>query len=293
MRTPASLVALLAASAVAKEYRAMVYRSPAVCKNCPGALEELLESSPQKFKVTFAGPGEDVKVTADSLRDMDLFAYGGGPDVDSAWNEIKDAAPALRDFVAQGGRYVGVCLGAFLAGYTPGLGLLPQGADVDREIEQRGSQVRNDSDTIIQVDWTFQSATGDYKPGQKAEKRWAYFQDGVAITGLSKLSSGDQRNDTVLARYSQSGDVAASRTPHGNGWVVLVGIHPEATPAWYKRYNLSNPDGIHFDVGHDLVNAAFASANGFFGNDTQESRASRGRPSSPIGMVIQHVKNLY
>ncbi|KID99381.1 biotin protein ligase, partial [Metarhizium majus ARSEF 297] len=303
MRNWPRVVMLAAAAwtgaAAAREFRALVYRGPAVCKNCPGALAQLLESSPQKVAVTYAGPGEEVKVTAESLRNVDVFAYGGGPDLDGAWAEIQDAAPAIRDFVSQGGRYMGVCLGAFLAGFSPGLGLLPAGADVDREIAQRRAQVANDSDTLIQVDWTFQADAAGHARGQTVRDRWAYFQDGVVIKGLpgARRRARDRAaGDAVLARYSQSGDVAASRTPHGDGWVVLVGIHPEATSLWYNRYNLTNPDGIQFDIGYDFVTAALGSADGTPGNQTQESGASRGgrgAPHSPLGLVVQTVKRLF
>ncbi|KID74739.1 uncharacterized protein G6M90_00g109260 [Metarhizium brunneum] len=303
MRNWPRVVMLAAAAwtgaAAAREFRALVYRGPAVCQNCPGALAQLLESSPQKVAVTYAGPGEEVKVTAESLRNVDVFAYGGGPDLDGAWAEIQDAAPAIRDFVSRGGRYMGVCLGAFLAGFSPGLGLLPAGADVDREIDQRRAQVANDSDTLIQVDWTFQSAAAGHARGQTVSDRWAYFQDGVAIKGLpgARRRARDRAaGHAVLARYSQSGDVAASRTPHGDGWVVLVGIHPEATSLWYNRYNLTNPDGIQFDIGYDFVSAALGSADGTPGNQTQKSGASRGErgaPHNPLGLVVQMVKKLF
>lgn len=83
MRNWPRVVMLAAAAwtgaAAAREFRALVYRGPAVCQNCPGALAQLLESSPQKVAVTYAGPGEKVKVTAESLRNVDVFAYGGGP----------------------------------------------------------------------------------------------------------------------------------------------------------------------------------------------------------------------
>ncbi|KAK8918066.1 hypothetical protein VCV18_009396 [Metarhizium anisopliae] len=312
MRNWPRVVMLAAAAwtgaAAAREFRALVYRGPAVCQNCPGALAQLLESSPQKVAVTYAGPGEKVKVTAETLRNVDVFAYGGGPDLDGAWAEIQDAAPAIRDFVSRGGRYMGVCLGAFLAGFSPGLGILPAGTDVDREIDQRRTQVANDSDTLIQVDWTFQSDAAGHARGQTVRDRWAYFQDGVAIKGLpgARRRARDRAGgDAMLARYSQSGDVAASRTPHGDGWVVLVGIHPEATSLWCPvlAFKILIPDkrleiavfGL-FDIGYDFVSAALGSADGTPGNQTQESGASRGgrgAPHNPLGLVAQMVKKLF
>ena len=61
--------------------RAMVYRGPAACDDCPEAVGHLLETSPQNFEVIYAGPDEDVEVTAQSLRSVQLYAQPGGPGV--------------------------------------------------------------------------------------------------------------------------------------------------------------------------------------------------------------------
>lgn len=63
-----------------------------------------------------------------------------------------------------------------------------------------------------------------------------------------------------------------------------------------NRYNLTNPDGIQFDIGYDFVGAALGSADGTPGNQTQESGASRGgrgAPRNPLGLVAQMVKKLF
>lgn len=147
-------------------------------------------------------------------------------DLDDAWAETRAFAPAIRRFVSRGGRYVGFCLGAYLAGHTPGFGLLPRGADTDAENDQAGAQVTTAADAIVQVDWRF--ATGP-QAGRTAAGRWLYFQEGAVIRGLRESETA-----IVLGRYSQGGRVAASLTKYGEGWVGLVGPHPEATLAWCK-----------------------------------------------------------
>lgn len=134
-------------------------------------------------------------------------------------------AEPIKNFVANGGRYMGFCVGAYLAGYNPGLELLPQGEDVDEESKQPGAQVTNDNDTIINVDWTF--STGD-EAGTTQKNRWLYFQDGAVIDIAESSTS------KVLARYSSNGDIAASLTAYQSGWVGLVGPHPEADQSWCK-----------------------------------------------------------
>lgn len=136
---------------------------------------------------------------------------------------MSPSAEALRQFVSNGGRYLGFCLGAYIAGHTPGFSLLPDGVDADSEIDQRKSQVKHDNDTMIQVDWRF--STGP-NAGKTEKGRWVYFQEGSVVTGI------DPSSKCVLARYSRNGDVAATLTPYGRGWVGVVGPHPEATEEW-------------------------------------------------------------
>ena len=145
-------------------------------------------------------------------------------DLDDAWAHTKDYAESIRDFVARGGRYLGFCLGAYLAGHTPGFGLLPRKADTDAEVSLKNAQVTTDEDTVIQIDWTYASGS---KSGTTIRNRWIYFQEGAVIRGIK-----DDPDTFILARYSRSGRVAASVNKYGDGWVGVIGPHPEATQEW-------------------------------------------------------------
>jgi hypothetical protein len=193
-------------------------------------------------------------------------------DLQKAWKEAKPYASDVRSFVNGGGRYLGICLGAFLAGHNPGLGLIPKGDSVVREIDQKCAQVDDEKDTTIQIDWTF--STGD-KRGKTEMRRWLYFQDGAAFRLSSKSSA------KVLGRYSSNGDVAAILSPFGEGWVANVGPHPEADETWCKlsssdflrafrskiltrfpdeEAEITNPEGVRNDIGRDLVQALLSAS---------------------------------
>jgi hypothetical protein len=75
-----ALMLLRADAQAAIRPKALVYRdSPAVtCEECPETIARLLESSSNHFNVSFAGP-KDVDVNEDSLRDVTVFAFPGGP----------------------------------------------------------------------------------------------------------------------------------------------------------------------------------------------------------------------
>lgn len=183
--------------------------------------------------------------------------------------------------MANGGRYLGFCLGGYLAGHDPGYSLLAPNDNAVQEIEEPGSQVQDEDDTIIQVDWEFSTGTNK---GEKARGRWMYFQDGVA------LALGKESPAVVLGRYSSTGDVAALLSPFGRGWVGCVGPHPEADQSWCMFVvsrllesvsfaddladddeEIENPDGIHFDIGHDFVRAVIDAPLGSVADEGESS----------------------
>ncbi|KAL4731478.1 hypothetical protein ACLX1H_000446 [Fusarium chlamydosporum] len=230
--------------------KAVVYRGPASSPGCPEAIGALLESSPSHFKVIYAGPKEQVDVTDETLEGASIYAHGGGPNWEKAYRQTKRYKKTIQNFVNNGGHYMGFCLGAYLAGPNDGYDLLPNGVKTDQEIERRGAQIRDENDTVIQVDWTF-------KTGKTDKSRWLYFQDGVVIKGLKEDKPG-----RVIGKYSSNGDVAASVTPYGKGWVGLVGPHPEADETWYEDADVKNPEGIRLDIGHDFVQATLNGGSG-------------------------------
>lgn len=226
--TMAALVATAstaAASSGTHRPKALVYRGPAACEGCPESVKHLLETSASNFEVTFVGPKEDVDITAKSLNDAEIFAQPGGGGLSESWPHMKPYKSLVRDFISNGGRYMGFCLGAYLSG-RPGYDVLPGKSNTDEECIQPGAQVKNRKNTMIQVDWNFTTAGRT----RELKNSWQFFQDGAVI--LLKGDAGTANGAAVLARYSSNGDVAASITPFGKGWVGVVGPHPEATKDW-------------------------------------------------------------
>lgn len=211
---------------------ALVYRGPAACAGCSEAAAALLRSSPTGFRTEFCGPDEDVQISADTLAEAAVYAQPGGGDVRRAWRRVRAYAQDIRDFVDAGGHYLGFCLGAYLAGDRPGFGLLG-GIGVEGYIYSPGASVHDTDDTVVQIRW-------------RGRARHVYFQDGA----LFRVPPGTPT--TVLATYD-TGAPAALVTRYGAGRVGVVGPHPEADQSWYAEAGLTNPDGISFDLGHDLI----------------------------------------
>lgn len=211
---------------------ALVYRGPAACRGCAEAVVSLLESGPSPFRTAYCGPDEQLPLSGESLAGASLYAQpGGGDDLDAAWVAVRPFASELRNWIRKGGRYVGFCMGGFLAGSDPGFSLLP--GDSGEYISSTGATVHSDEDAIVTVRWG-------------GSERAIYFQGGPCFS----VPRGD--GVSILGTYS-NGLVAALVAPFGSGRVGVTGPHPEAPASWYRSADLAVPDPLPFDLGHNLV----------------------------------------
>jgi glutamine amidotransferase-like uncharacterized protein len=213
---------------------ALVYNGPQGCDDCGPAIAKVLRESPQQFRVLYVGPGTGTELTADVLDEADLYVQpGGGSDLESTWDDLSPASDDLRAWVKDGGSYLGLCFGAYLAGQNPGFNLLP--GDAFGWAGSEGSTVPDDRDTVVPVTW-------------KGQPRHMYFQDGPGFT------LDDPMDATVLATYPN--DVPAVLVAnYGAGKVGVSGPHPEADYSWYEDKGLENPDGYSTDMIYDLITA--------------------------------------
>lgn len=236
---PRGSIALTPASPAVRPI-ALVYKDDggsAGCDGCAEAVAALLQSdSTYHFDVRYVGPNESLSVQAGlSLPGVVLYAQpGGNGTVETAYAEMKSAVPALQNFVRNGGRFLGFCLGGYLEGTGPGFNLLSDvGGDTDEYITSPGATVTTDANTIIQVLW-------------RGKQRSMFFQDGNYFTFQNRTNGA-----TILATYT-NGEVAAVVAPYGKGEVGGVGPHLEADKTWYRAYDLTDP-GSTADLGHDLI----------------------------------------
>ncbi|MGY4652969.1 BPL-N domain-containing protein [Mycobacterium sp. URHB0021] len=226
-------VGTFAGNLSASPARAAVYRGRGAgsCDGCSEAVARLLGSSPTAFDVEFIGPGESRQVTPETLSEMLIYAQPGGGDVAAAWPHIRADADHIRSYVDNGGNYIGICLGAYLAGSNPGFNLFP--GEVYRYIDSPDAEVSSADYTTVETDWG----------GQRQEM---YFQDGAAFALASKAPA------TVLATYP-GGEPAAVIASFGRGRVGLIGPHPEADRGWFDSSVPDPSAAIHPELGHRLI----------------------------------------
>ncbi|MET7996738.1 hypothetical protein ABZU76_38235 [Amycolatopsis sp. NPDC005232] len=189
------------------------------------------------FDVITAGPNGTIPVRkALELPGVRLYAQpGAAGDDDAAYRRQKHDKSAIRAFVHAGGRYLGICMGGFLA--EPGFFNLFRGR-VDEYYSSPGATVRTPDPAVIPITW-------------RDTTRQMYFQDGGFMVPIRRTSGA-----TVLACYS-NGSIAALVTPYGHGKVGLCGPHPEAPLEWYRKAKLPYR-GPTQDLGDDLIDTLMA-----------------------------------
>lgn len=208
---------------------ALVYRGPASCEGCAEAVAQQLRRSKFHFVVRYVGPNELLKLVPSSFVGVTLYAQPGGDlSVAEADRAIGDEGKrTIKDFVYNGGVYLGFCEGAYLAGSDPGTSMLAPG-DTRQYINSPGSTVHNTRDSTVRIRWGKHS-------------RVVFFQDGPYI-----IPSGEP-GERILARYTNN-TVAALVKPYGAGWIGVVGPHPEADRSWFTP-KLWRQAGEHVSFG--------------------------------------------
>jgi len=159
-----------------------------------------------KFKIFTKHEVED-----DFFDDVDMVVFPGGiGDVDS-WDVLcKYHKSRIQEFVAKGGRYLGICMGAYWADHSY-FGLSSD-FRIEQYIKRPNTDTRRPHAKQMKVTW-------DDKPEE------LFFYDGCAIFG-------DESKYDVIARYP-NGDAMAIM----QGNIGLIGCHPKAEQHWYDEYS--------------------------------------------------------
>ena len=156
----------------------------------------------------------------DFFDDVDIVCVPGGfGDSDSFDSLMQVNGQRIRNFVAAGGRYLGICMGAYWAD-TDYFGLLDN-IRVSQYIRSPGTDTHRPHAKHMPVTWN------------NAPKHM-YFYDGCTYAGTG--------NRNIVARYPNGDPMAIVQDRVG-----LIGCHPEAERHWYDSYSWmrSKWDGGH------------------------------------------------
>lgn len=148
------------------------------------------------------------EIEDDFFDDVDIVAFPGGDGDSESWHYLmKHHAPRIRDFVARGGRYLGICMGAYWAG-SHYFDIL-EDVDAVQYITQPNTCTRRPHAKAMPVTWF----------GNPVKM---YFYDGCALVG-------DPTKFETVATYSNGDPMAIIQ-----GRIGIIGCHPEAEYNWYQ-----------------------------------------------------------
>ena len=142
--------------------------------------------------------------------DVDMVVFPGGiGDSDSYDTILKNNKDVVVDFVTRGGKYLGICMGAYWAGKDY-FDILD---DVDslQYIKRPNTDTRRPHAKNIKVNWQGNDTT-------------MFFYDGCAMVG-------DGHYETI-ATYANGDAMAIIQKNIG-----LIGCHPESQQFWYDSYS--------------------------------------------------------
>lgn len=164
----------------------------------------------------------------DFISQFDAVCFPGGMgDSDDFHNIFTDEhIIAVQTFVAEGGKYFGICMGAYWAG--PYYFDLVTELEVGQYIERPTGDITFDGPTAATVEWL-------------GNTEWMYFYDGCAILG---------EDMDVIATYANGDAMAAIQRNVG-----MIGCHPESLEWWFIEGDMdaSLYDPRHADLMSDFL----------------------------------------
>ncbi len=166
-----------------------------------------------KFKIFSKHTVED-----DFFDDVDCIAFPGGVGDSDSWSSLtKSNIKLIENYIRNGGRYLGICMGAYWA----------------------GSHYFNFLDDVKVEQYIRRPNTDTHRPHAKAmpviwqgKQEKMFFFDGCAFEG---------EYDTI-ATYPNGDAMAIIQNRIG-----LIGCHPESEPNWYKYHSWMEK---HYHNGH-------------------------------------------
>ena len=144
------------------------------------------------------------------FEDVDIVAVPGGFGDASSFSKLfKHNSKEVKKFVRRGGKYLGICMGAYWAGKHY-FNILDN-VDAVQYITQPGTDTRRPHAKDIKINWANTDTT-------------MFFYDGCALVGNGKFNT--------IATYANGDPMAIIQ-----GRLGLIGCHPEAEQFWYDGYS--------------------------------------------------------
>jgi hypothetical protein len=202
MRILALILSLLTANVFAQTKTVGIYvQYPVADPECAESLKTVLMND---FNIVMLN---HKTLTPVNLKNIDILAFGGGlGDSDRFDDLLIDKKETVQTYVKTGGKYLGICMGAYFAGHYY-FDILKE-VDTVRYVKRPFADIEREDETIAKIRWN----RGYYN---------MYFFDGCAIVGNMKRLK-------VFAQYRNNDAMAAIQDRVG-----MIGCHPESLKDWY------------------------------------------------------------
>jgi glutamine amidotransferase-like uncharacterized protein len=192
------------------------------------AIETILDAD--KLAYSTANSSQLNSMSQAQLQAFQLLIVPGGNSITIGNNLNSSTSDKIHDAVTSGGlNYLGVCAGGFFGGASIYNGLnLTSGVwfdfykDESKGIHKAAVQIANPNGSLDQ-----------------------YWQDGPQFPGWG----------SIVGEYP-NGAPAIVEGRSGQGWVILVGVHPEAPNNWRGGMNFTTSAAVDNAYAITLVNAA-------------------------------------
>jgi glutamine amidotransferase-like uncharacterized protein len=171
----------------------------------------------------------------DFFDDVDIVCIPGGIGDSESWHYLmQEHTDRIKEFVQNGGKYLGICMGAYWAGsyYFDML----EDVDAVQYLRQPGTDTRRPHAKNISITW-------------QGEPMNMFWYDGCALVG-------DNTKFKTIATYANGDPMAIIQ-----GNLGLIGCHPESQPHWYESYSWMRGkyhNGLHHSLLLEFVNSLLA-----------------------------------
>jgi len=200
--------------------------------DCADAVCDVLNDSGM-YRAKMIGPHSfpEMEFSVKNLMKADcLVIPGGWGDSDQFDEQLISYSDIIIDYIAKGGKYLGICMGSYFVG-SHYLNILNK-ADVVQYVKRKAATVHHENHDIVNLLW-------------EGEQKTVYFHDGAAFIPTSKKIPAE-----IIATY-QNGDAAALIQKYKKGRFGVIGPHPEAMKWWfYSQTRIKNrwKDCIQHDL---------------------------------------------
>lgn len=189
-------------------------------ESCDGILEALIPY----YKVSLV----NMHTIENKLFSASMIVFPGGIGDADTFDKFftQHFKSLIHEYIHQGGRYLGICMGAYWAGKHY-FNLL-NGVEPVQYIKRPHSEIKRSYSTVATVKW-------------EDETQNMFFYDGCALIG-------DKDNFDIVARYSNSDPMAIIQDQIG-----LIGCHPESQKFWYEKPRQYIEKYWHKNTHHELL----------------------------------------